>query len=193
MSRAHGTIAIQERQGFFLPRAAAPPTHPARRGSPVDAPQSQAEHGAAQSGQAARDGTDEGQQGCPGASSGKTAAAGGPAGGKTRNYLCGITGNFGAEHTGKKSQIELQFGGLPVIKASLSFWYLPQGAKAWPLVGGFSFDYDVLEDGANDDGLEMYPRQTVEGANSLFGALRRQSGWSDMNATPKTAFALEVL
>jgi hypothetical protein len=76
MSRAHGTIAIQERQGIFLPLAAAPPTRPARRGSPVDAPQSQAERGAAQSGHAAQDGREEGQQGCPGAPSGKIAAAG---------------------------------------------------------------------------------------------------------------------
>jgi hypothetical protein len=59
-----------------LPRAAAPPTCPARRGSPVDAPRSQADRGAAQSGHTAQDGREEGQQGCPGAPAGKTAAAG---------------------------------------------------------------------------------------------------------------------
>ena len=46
-----------------LPRAAAPPTRPARRGSPVDASRRQAERGAAPSGQAAQDGREEGQQG----------------------------------------------------------------------------------------------------------------------------------
>jgi hypothetical protein len=60
-------------------------------------------------------------------------------------------------------------------------------------VGEFSFDYDVLEDGADEDRLELYPRQTVEGANYLFGALQRQAGWADFNTTTKTAFALEVL
>ena len=61
-----------------LPLAAAPPTRPARRGSPVDAPRSQAERGAAPSGQAAQDGREAGQQGGPGApASEKTAAAGG--------------------------------------------------------------------------------------------------------------------
>jgi hypothetical protein len=48
----------------------------AQRGSPVDAPRSQVERGAAQSGHAAQDGREEGQQGCPGAPSGKIAAAG---------------------------------------------------------------------------------------------------------------------
>src|SRR5437870_1596999 len=60
----------------WLPLAAAPPTRPARRGSPVDTPRSQAERGAAQSGQAAQDGIEEGQQWCPGAPSGKMVAAG---------------------------------------------------------------------------------------------------------------------
>jgi hypothetical protein len=59
-----------------LPLAAAPPTRPARRARPVDAPRSWVERGAAQSGHAAQDGREEGQQGCPGAPVGKTAAAG---------------------------------------------------------------------------------------------------------------------
>jgi hypothetical protein len=103
-----------------------------------------------------------------------------------------IVNNFKAVEIVRKL-CKLQFGGPPIIKASLSFWYLTKETKDWPLVGEFSFDYDILEDGADEDGLEMYPRQTVEGANYLFGAVQRQSGWSDLHTTTKTAFALEVL
>jgi hypothetical protein len=103
-----------------------------------------------------------------------------------------IINNFKAVEIVRKL-CKLQFGGPPIIKASLSFWYLTKAAKDWPLVGEFSFDYDVLEDGVDGAGLEMYPRQTVEGANYLFGALQRQAGWSDLHGTTKTAFALEVL
>jgi hypothetical protein len=88
---------------------------------------------------------------------------------------------------------KLKFGEEPKIKASLSFWYFIGQEKGWPLVGEFSFDYDVLDSEADEDELEMYPRQVVEGANRLFNALQKQEGWISFNTTTKTAFALEGL
>jgi hypothetical protein len=89
---------------------------------------------------------------------------------------------------------KLEFGEPPTIKASLSFWYLPEGQGVWPLVGEFSFDYDVLDSEAADENkLEIYPRQMVEGANRLFNALQKQVGWISFSTTTKTAFALEGL
>jgi uncharacterized protein YjbK len=88
---------------------------------------------------------------------------------------------------------KLKFGEEPIIKASLSFWYFIGQEKGWPLVGEFSFDYDVLDSEADEDELEMYPRQVVEGANRLFNALQKQEGWISFNTTTKTAFALQGL
>jgi len=93
---------------------------------------------------------------------------------------------------------KLKFGEEPIIKASLSFWYLigqeNEGQEnEWPLVGEFSFDYDILDNGADEDKLEMYPPQVVEGANRLFNALQKQEGWISFSTTTKTAFALEGL
>ena len=88
---------------------------------------------------------------------------------------------------------KFEFGGLPTIKASLSFWYLPEGTNGWPLVGEFSFDYDALDDGANDETLESYPSEVASGAARLFNALQRQEGWFDLDGTTKTAFVLETL
>jgi len=88
---------------------------------------------------------------------------------------------------------KLQFGEPPTIKASLSFWYLTEEENDWPLVGEFSFDYDVLDSGTDGDKVEMYPSQVVEGANRFFSALQSQAGWLNFNTTTKTAFALEVL
>ncbi len=88
---------------------------------------------------------------------------------------------------------KLEFGEEPTIKASLSFWYLTGEDDEWPMVGEFSFDYDVLDSGADEDELEMYPRQVVEGANRLFIALQKQQGWISFSTTTKTAFALEGL
>jgi len=88
---------------------------------------------------------------------------------------------------------KLEFGEEPIIKASLSFWYLTGEEDEWPLVGEFSFDYDVLDSEADEDELEMYPHRVVEGANRLFSALQKQEGWISFNTTTKTAFALEVL
>ena len=88
---------------------------------------------------------------------------------------------------------KLEFGGPPTIKASLSFWYLPEGEVGWPLVGEFSFDYDVLDDGENGEPLESYPSEVATGARGLFKALQSQKGWFDLDGTTKTAFVLEAL
>jgi hypothetical protein len=88
---------------------------------------------------------------------------------------------------------KLKFGEEPIIKASLSFWYLTGENDEWPLVGEFSFDYDVLDSEAEREKLETYPRQVVEGANRLFNALQKQEGWLSFSTTTKTAFALEGL
>jgi hypothetical protein len=88
---------------------------------------------------------------------------------------------------------KLKFDDTPIIKASLSFWYLTREEDEWPLVGEFSFDYDIVDNGADEDKLEMYPHRVVEGANRLFNALQKQEGWISFNTTTKTAFALEGL
>jgi hypothetical protein len=88
---------------------------------------------------------------------------------------------------------KLKFGEEPIIKASLSFWYLTGEEDEWPLVGEFSFDYDVLDSEADREKLETYPRQVVEGANRLFNALQRQESWLSFSTTTKTAFAFEGL
>jgi hypothetical protein len=88
---------------------------------------------------------------------------------------------------------KLEFGEPPIIKASLSFWYLTGGEDEWPLVGEFSFDYDVLDSEADREKVEMYPHRVVEGANRLFNALQKQEGWISFSTTTKTAFALEGL
>lgn len=88
---------------------------------------------------------------------------------------------------------KFQFGELIEIKASLSFWYLPENENDWPLVAEFSFDYDMVPSGTDGDALEMYPSEVARGANRLFSAVQNQSGWVDASSTTKTAFALEGL
>jgi hypothetical protein len=88
---------------------------------------------------------------------------------------------------------KLEFDQEPIIKASLSFWYLTGEEDEWPLVGEFSFDYDVLDSEADREKLEVYPHRVVEGANRLFSALQRQEGWLSFSTTTKTAFAFEGL
>ena len=88
---------------------------------------------------------------------------------------------------------KLEFDEEPIIKASLSFWYLTGEEDEWPLVGEFSFDYDVLDSEADREKLEVYPHRVVEGANGLFNALQKQEGWLSFSTTTKTAFAFEGL
>lgn len=87
---------------------------------------------------------------------------------------------------------KFQFVKPPVLKASLSFWYLTKEEIGWPLVAEFSFDYDTDED-PEADALEKFPSQVVEGANRFFAALQAQAGWVSPNSMSKTAFAMEVL
>jgi hypothetical protein len=88
---------------------------------------------------------------------------------------------------------KLEFGGEPTIKSSLSFWYLAGERDEWPLVGEFSFDYDLPDGDPDGEKLEKYPYRVVEGANRLFRALQKQAGWLDLDGNTKTAFALEGL
>jgi hypothetical protein len=88
---------------------------------------------------------------------------------------------------------KFQFGAPPIVKASLSFWYLTEKTSDWPLVGEFSFDYDVADNAIVGDKLEMYPTPVVGGTNRFFRALQNQAGWINFNTTTKTSFALEVL
>ncbi len=86
---------------------------------------------------------------------------------------------------------KLDFDGATEVKATLSFWYIEEiRERQLPLVAEFSFDYDAPE----SDGkmrLETFPRPVVAGANRLFQALQRQSGWINPNFTTKTAFAYD--
>ena len=85
------------------------------------------------------------------------------------------------------------------VKSNLSFWYFQGKEDTWPLVGEFSFDYDISDQvkeatsRAKQAILEEYPKQTVEGSNRLFAALQSHAGWFNFNIINKTAFALEVL
>ena len=84
--------------------------------------------------------------------------------------------NFTASEVVRKL-CKFQFGEPPIIKASLSFWYLKEDNSDWPLVGEFSFDYDAPDSGAGDK-LEMFPSKVVEGANRpfLLAIRHQQSG-----------------
>ena len=85
---------------------------------------------------------------------------------------------------------KLKFEEEPIVKAGLSFWYLLGESEELPLVGEFSFDYDVLKNGKKDaDKLEQFPITVVAGANRLFQALQKQAGWINFQATTKTAYA----
>jgi hypothetical protein len=97
----------------------------------------------------------------------------------------------------------IDFGDKEPVKMSLSFWYLLESRKDWPMVGEFSFDYDALkakekekkdgekeEDGDAAPSLEQFPLATVRGTNEFFRALQLQAGWLDLSGTTKSAFAL---
>ncbi len=83
------------------------------------------------------------------------------------------------------------------IKPCLSFWYLLGNNKQeLPLVGEFSFDYDLepkqLESLAKDNNeLEIFAPQVVRGANQLFTAIQKQVNWLNFNSTTKTSYAYE--
>ena len=85
-----------------------------------------------------------------------------------------------------------RFGDVDPVKMSVSFWYLQEPREGWPMVGEFSFDYDPIEQ-KEDDALEQFHRETVEGAGKVFRAVQLQAGWLDPSGTTKTAFALSGL
>jgi uncharacterized protein YjbK len=90
---------------------------------------------------------------------------------------------------------KIDFGGKPLVKASLSFWYFEGHEAEYPLVAEFSFDYDATNsDGTqNNDTIELYASEVVERANRLFKALQKQEGWRSFTTTTKTDFALDLL
>ena len=77
------------------------------------------------------------------------------------------------------------------IKAAMSFWYLLGTEKEWPLIGEFSFDYDLNKDDHSSGDLEMFPVADVNGCNQLFGSLQKQDYWINLKGTTKTAYAYE--
>ena len=93
----------------------------------------------------------------------------------------------------------MKFKEEPIIKFCFSFWYLQGEQPGLPLIGEFSFDYDLPqiededdeEDEDNQIQLEQYPPQVVIQTNRLFSTLQKLAGW--VNATTKTAFAYEGL
>jgi hypothetical protein len=88
---------------------------------------------------------------------------------------------------------QFDFGEPPVVKACLSFWYLSGKKNEWPVAAEFSYDYDLP--GADKLGrgeLERYPAEVVRGTNDLLAALEKQSGWVNLDATTKTAYAYQA-
>ncbi|MFC1713944.1 hypothetical protein ACFL6S_09755 [Candidatus Poribacteria bacterium] len=88
---------------------------------------------------------------------------------------------------------QFRFGSKPKVKVCLSFWY-PHAEEAGddetPLIGEFSFDYDIpKKELPKKNGLEKYPIKVVDGAKRLFTVLQEQSDWIDLCGTTKTAYA----
>ena len=71
------------------------------------------------------------------------------------------------------------------LNVGLSFWYNTREDR-WPLVAECAFDFSA-------DKGDDFPCKTVCGANQLFELLQKQSGWFNLGATTKTAYAYEGL
>lgn len=84
----------------------------------------------------------------------------------------------------------IRFGTDEPLECGLSFWYLADDAKEWPLIAEFSFSYKALRTAENE--LEEFPPDTIGGADRLFAALQKHNGWIDPNGTTKTAFAVDT-
>ncbi|RIK40284.1 MAG: hypothetical protein DCC55_15530 [Chloroflexi bacterium] len=85
---------------------------------------------------------------------------------------------------------KIKFGGKPVVKACLSFWYLDGISLAMPLAVEFSFDYDLPGSVQTGDGeLEQFPLSVVAGATQLFRTLQKYAVWLDSSGSTKTDFA----
>lgn len=87
---------------------------------------------------------------------------------------------------------QVKFGGKPKVKFSHSFWYPSDNKDTQPLVAEFSFDYDIPDPESEDqDRLERFPFNAVNGSNTLFRALQKETSWVHFGGTTKTAFAYD--
>lgn len=98
-------------------------------------------------------------------------------------------------HEIKRELGKIEFGEKPRVKPCLSIWYLLGQDNEIPLVAEFSFDYDILENEheERDRLLEQFPPHVVEASNIFFKTLQKQSGWINLDATTKTAYAYDAL
>lgn len=74
------------------------------------------------------------------------------------------------------------------VKAAFSFWYLSDAVKDLPVIGEFSFNYEIEPPPTQ---LEEFPIRLVDQTNRFFNSLQSQTGWLNLNAQTKTALALE--
>lgn len=94
----------------------------------------------------------------------------------------------------KRELGKIEFKKIPRVKPCLSFWYLMGEDRELPLVAEFSFDYDALKNDHKERNylLEQFPPHIVEATNLFFNTLQKQSGWIDLSATTKTAYAYDA-
>lgn len=78
------------------------------------------------------------------------------------------------------------------VKCCASFWYLEKDFGS-PVVGEFSFDYDMDEKSIENNALESYSASTIVKANAFFEILQKQKGRIDSTGTTKTNFAYQGL
>ena len=76
------------------------------------------------------------------------------------------------------------------VKCCASFWYLEKDFGS-PVVGEFSFHYDMDEKGIENNYLENFSTSTIVNANAFFEILQKQKGWVDDTNTTKTNFAYQ--
>lgn len=73
-------------------------------------------------------------------------------------------------------------------KAAFSFWYLSGETNDLPIIGEFSFNYEIKPAPGQ---LEEFPIRLVDQTNRFFKAIQTQVEWLNLNAQTKTALALE--
>lgn len=100
-----------------------------------------------------------------------------------------IVNGFIAHEVARKVA-KVRFEESTVVKLALSFWYLHGAEGEFPVVGEFSFDYDLIDKAF--DGLEKFSNRVVAGANTFFTILQRQSRRFDPSGTTKTAAVYEA-
>ena len=79
----------------------------------------------------------------------------------------------------------IKLGNKQKLNVGLSFWYNTRKDR-WPLVAECAFDCSA-------DKGDDFPPEVFDGANRLFDLLQKQSGWFNLGATTKTAYAYEGL